>query len=67
VVDTNKSSIYVACGKGVLKITEVQMEGKKRMPVSEFLKGHQIKAGDRFSPPPASSPLKGDGGGVGRC
>ncbi len=49
VVNIDRDSICVACGKGVLKIMEVQIEGKKRMTVSEFLKGHKIKEGDRFS------------------
>ena len=30
----------VACGKGALKVLEVQLPSKKPMPVSEFLKGH---------------------------
>jgi methionyl-tRNA formyltransferase len=48
VIKTDRDSIYVACGEGILQIDEVQMEGKKRMPVSEFLKGYRIKTGDRF-------------------
>ena len=48
VAGVDRESILVACGEGVLKITEVQMEGKKRMPVSEFLKGHRIQHGDRL-------------------
>lgn len=35
---------HVACGKNqVLRILEVQMAGKKRMPVAEFLKGYTLK------------------------
>ncbi len=49
IIDTGRDSIVVACGKDALKITEVQMEGKRRMPVSEFLKGFKIQRGDRFS------------------
>lgn len=51
----DKDSIYVACGKGILKITEVQVEGKKRMPVSEFLKGHKIQQYTKLSFSPFSS------------
>ncbi len=49
VVCADKNSIYASCGEGILKITEVQLEGKKRMPVQEFLKGHRIKPGESFS------------------
>ena len=35
----------VACGSGALQFTEVQLEGSKRMPVQEFLRGKQIFIG----------------------
>lgn len=41
-----KDSIHVQTGKGVLILTEVQLEGKKRMPVRDFLLGYQVKEGD---------------------
>lgn len=37
--------IRVACGRGVLEVTALQLEGKKAMPASEFLKGTRIKEG----------------------
>lgn len=37
--------IDVACGGGVLRIVELQMPGKKRMKVSDFLRGHKIEPG----------------------
>ena len=46
VVRTDREAIYVACGRGVLALKEVQFEGKKRMPVSAFLLGCHVKAGD---------------------
>ncbi len=49
IVNADKNFIYAACSAGILKISEVQIEGKKRMPVSEFLKGCKIRTGDRFS------------------
>jgi len=46
ILDTgDRDSINVACGEGILKITEVQMEGKRRMAASEFLRGCKIEAG----------------------
>ena len=46
VVRTDKAAIYVACGQETLALKEVQIEGKKRMPVSAFLLGYHVKAGD---------------------
>lgn len=45
----DENLIEVACGKGALKITELQMEGKKKMKSSEFLKGFRIPAGAAFA------------------
>ena len=33
------SSLYLAAGKGFLELIQVQLEGKKAMPASEFLRG----------------------------
>lgn len=41
-----KAAIYVRTGEKDLKITEVQLEGKKRMSVKDFLLGCRIKVGD---------------------
>jgi len=35
-------------GEGVLAINEVQIEGKKRMPVRSFLLGYKVCPGDRL-------------------
>ncbi|QJA06812.1 methionyl-tRNA formyltransferase [Thermosulfurimonas marina] len=40
--------LLIACGKGVLAVSEVQLAGKRRMTVSEFLKGHRLAAGTRL-------------------
>lgn len=39
-------AVYVAAGRDYLKLTGVQLEGKKRMKVSDFLRGCPLKAGD---------------------
>lgn len=39
---TDKSRLEVSCKEGVLLIEELQLEGKKRMLVSEFLNGVKI-------------------------
>lgn len=48
VIAVEKDAVYVKTGNGSLKITEVQLEGKKRMPVKDFLLGYQIKTGEIF-------------------
>jgi len=45
VLKANDSGVRIACGKGVLCITELQKAGGKRLPVAEFLRGFDITAG----------------------
>ncbi|MBL47999.1 MAG: methionyl-tRNA formyltransferase [Roseibacillus sp.] len=40
------SGILVACGRGGLWLGDVQGEGGKRLSVREFLRGHQLAAGE---------------------
>ena len=44
-----KDAIYVQTGKGQLVITNIQIQGKKAMPVKDFLLGKKILVGDRFT------------------
>lgn len=44
-----QDGIVVACGSGALRLTELQKQGGKRLPVAEFLRGFPIKAGQRFA------------------
>ncbi|HEY0563197.1 MAG TPA: methionyl-tRNA formyltransferase [Methylophilus sp.] len=41
--------LIVACGHGLLNISELQMPGEKRQPAQQFMKRHQIKLGELFS------------------
>lgn len=50
VVADAKNGLIVACGEGALKLTEVQIEGGKKMPAHDFLLGNKIKAGDILLP-----------------
>ena len=43
-----KDSIVVNTGEGLLEITELQLEGKKRMRVKDFLLGYSIASGDKL-------------------
>jgi methionyl-tRNA formyltransferase len=41
--------LLVGCGDGaVLELAELQLEGKKRMGAGEFLRGFQVKSGERL-------------------
>lgn len=46
IVNVDKTSFTVKCKDACLKILSLQLEGKKRMDTSEFLKGYQLKQGD---------------------
>ena len=46
VIEVGKHSFFVACGSGVLEITEVQPESKKRMPAQVFINGRGVQVGD---------------------
>jgi methionyl-tRNA formyltransferase len=46
VISVGKDSFTVACGDGALALSEVQLEGKKRMKAHDFLLGGHIKTGD---------------------
>lgn len=48
VIVANKNKLLIACGQGALCVTIVQQEGKRAMPVADFLNGNQIAAGDYF-------------------
>ena len=44
----NKEGLIVACGQKALCLLEVQLEGKKKMGVRDFLKGHPIELGTQL-------------------
>ena len=47
-VNVTGKSFMIQTGRGLLKPNSVQIEGKKRMPAEEFLKGYKIKEGMKF-------------------
>ena len=49
VIGTDAQGIHVACKDGVIILTEVQLEGKKRMEAEVFLRGYHMEAGIRFT------------------
>lgn len=42
VIDPGPQGLVVACGKGSLRLTEVQLEGGRRLSAAEFLAGHSV-------------------------
>jgi len=49
VIDVTPGFIDVQCHESVLRITQLQKSGHKKMPLSELLKGNPILAGSCFS------------------
>lgn len=48
ILTDNKSYIEVACSSGSIRLLKLQMEGKKKMPVEEFLRGFSFEKGMKF-------------------
>lgn len=48
VKEVGRDYFTVNTGDGVLRVNEVQMEGKKRMPVHDFLLGYHLQAGEQL-------------------
>lgn len=46
IMEVSKDGVVVATGKDYLSIEELQLEGKRRMKVEEFIAGHKIFAGE---------------------
>jgi methionyl-tRNA formyltransferase len=48
VIVADRQNLCVATGKGILCLEQVQLENKKSMEVSEFLKGARIEKGAKL-------------------
>ena len=46
IVSCDAESLTIACGEGVLRVTDLQPESKARMSVRDYLLGHTVKVGD---------------------
>ena len=46
ILEVNSDGILVRCFRGAVRITEIQFDGKKRMPVCEYVKGNRIDVGE---------------------
>ena len=48
-VEVSGDALLVGCGDGrLLCLDEVQMEGKRRVSAAEFLRGNQVRSGERL-------------------
>lgn len=45
IMKVGKEAFYVKTGKGLLRVTQIQLEGKKRMQVKDFLLGYPLTEG----------------------
>ena len=45
IVKVEKDGFYVQTGEGQIKVTALQIPGKKRMEADAFLRGYQIEEG----------------------
>lgn len=73
VVRVDKDVIWVATGEGALGLSELQLEGKKRLRIREFLAGHPLRVGTILAPadpnptiPPDPSDASGAKNGAAR-
>lgn len=53
VLAVGQPGIDVATGAGVLRLTELQKPGGKRLGCADFLRGHGVHVGERFEATPA--------------
>jgi len=42
------ANLRVACLTGSIELVELQLPGKRAMPIAQFLQGHKLEAGDQF-------------------
>ncbi|MEO6972902.1 MAG: methionyl-tRNA formyltransferase [Rhodoferax sp.] len=48
ILSVNAGGVCIACGAGVLRVTELQRAGGKRLAVADFLRGFVLAPGMRF-------------------
>ncbi len=48
ITQVTPTALHVATGNGVVALVDVQQEGKRRLPIDEFLRGYRIAVGERL-------------------
>ena len=46
VIEVTANEIVVQCGQGAIRLVTIQPDGKRAMPVSDFLRGRKVSLGD---------------------
>lgn len=54
VIRADNRQLFIQTGQGALEIIQLQPEGKRAMPVAEFLHGHPVQVSDRLETSPAT-------------
>jgi methionyl-tRNA formyltransferase len=54
VMAADANGVLIACGHGVLRVTELQRAGGRRLSAREFLAGFPVQAGERCTAPPTA-------------
>ncbi len=57
ILSANSEGVRVVCGDGVLRVTELQRPGGKRLPAADFLRGFPLSAGAAFASPAGAEPV----------
>jgi methionyl-tRNA formyltransferase len=52
IIEAHGDRLIIATGDGQVRLIEIQAEGKRPMGAREFLAGHRLAAGDRFTAAP---------------
>ena len=48
IAQIEKQGIWIACGSGMLQVTEAQLEGKKRMSAADLMNGRSLEMNERL-------------------
>ena len=49
IIKASEGQLFIGCQPGIIEILELQMEGKKKLSTTEFLRGQSLKVGERFN------------------
>ena len=55
ILSASDDGVRIACGDGVLCVTQLQRAGGKRLAAADFLRGFALGAGATFDAPPAEA------------
>lgn len=49
IIKVNNDSFDIICRQGILRVTEVQLQGKRRMHVADFIRGKKLSVGEKLN------------------